>query len=103
MLHFKFRSLERRAYFRGKLRGPRRVAVHADRLHIWTRGKAAHPSQNLLRIMNDRTRFASRHQGAVSTIRAVGERFTGRVKSGGPPGRYKLGAWEADQNQGSID
>src|SRR5262245_57800138 len=103
MLHFKFRSLERPAYFQRKLRGPRRVAVHADRLDIGTRGKAGHSSQNLRRVMNNRTRFASRHQSAVSTIRAVGERFTGCLKSGGPPGRDKLGAWEADQNQGLID
>jgi hypothetical protein len=53
--------------------------------------------------MNDRTGFRSRHQGAVSAIRTIGECFTGRSKSDGFSSRYKLGARQADQDQRSID
>ena len=102
MLHFKFRSLERPAYFQRKLRGPRRVAVHADRLDIGTCRKPGDSSQHFFRIVDDRTRLSARHQSAVSTIRAVSERFTRRLKSHGLRCGKQLRLGEAEQDQRSI-
>jgi len=53
--------------------------------------------------MNDRTGFGSRHQGAVRTICAIGERFTSRLKSGGLPCGDELRTREAEQDKRAIE
>ena len=76
--------------------------MHADSVDIRTRGKTGDSSQHFYRVMDDRTRFRSRHQRAIGTIRAISESFPGRLEPGGPSCRDELGARQAEQNQRSV-